>query len=114
MADGLLARHLRAARRAYRKRRTDVVTALTAELADQLELVPSSAGLHVSARLRRGGADRAEAVAAAARERSVAVDTIGQYCAGPREAGFAFGYGALRDGAAREGLTRFRLVLERL
>jgi GntR family transcriptional regulator / MocR family aminotransferase len=113
MADGLLARHLRAARRAYRRRRADVVRALTAELADQLELVPSSAGLHVSARLRSGDAERAEAVAAAAAERSVAVDTIGQYCAGPAQAGFVFGYGALRDGTAREGLTRFRLVLTR-
>jgi GntR family transcriptional regulator/MocR family aminotransferase len=111
MADGLLGRHVRRAARIYRERHTLVTGVLSDVLSDQVELVPSAAGLHVCARLRSGDVARAEAVVAAARERSVAVDSLSQYCAGPPQAGFVFGYGALRDGTALEGLTRFRLLL---
>ncbi len=83
------------------------------ELGRQLELVPSAAGLHVSARLRSGDVEQAEAVAAAAEDRSVAVATLARYCAGPPQAGFVFGYGALTSETAAEGLTRFRLLLTR-
>jgi GntR family transcriptional regulator/MocR family aminotransferase len=117
MADGLLARHLRLASRVYRRRHAEVVgyleqsVAAASDPSAPLELVPSAAGLHVCARLRSGDADQVDAVVAAAGERSVAVDSLGQYCAGPPQAGFVFGYGALRDGTVREGLTRFRLAL---
>ncbi|MFL6101127.1 MAG: PLP-dependent aminotransferase family protein [Actinomycetales bacterium] len=119
MADGLLARHLRLASRVYRRRHAEVVGYLEQDLAAPsdptapLELLTSVAGLHVSARLRSGDAAQADAVVAGARERSVGVDALSQYCAGAPQAGFVFGYGALRDGTAREGLTRFQLVLDR-
>ena len=111
MADGLLARHLRLASRVYRRRHAELVGYLDESLSDVLEFVPSAAGLHVSARLRSGDAEHATSASATARERSVVVDTLGQYLRGSPQAGFVFGYGALRDGTVREGLTRFRLVL---
>jgi GntR family transcriptional regulator/MocR family aminotransferase len=113
MGDGLLARHVRRAARVYRERHALVTGVLDEVLSEQLELVPSAAGLHVCARLRSGDVDHAQSVVAAARGRSVAVDALSQYCAGEPQAGFVFGYGALRDGTALEGLTRFRLLLTR-
>jgi GntR family transcriptional regulator / MocR family aminotransferase len=113
MGDGQLGRHIRRAARVYRERQARIVRFIEDELAGQLELVPSAAGLHVSARLRSGDVEHAEAVAAAAEERSVSVATLARYCAGPPTAGFAFGYGSLSSETAAEGLTRFRLLLTR-
>jgi GntR family transcriptional regulator/MocR family aminotransferase len=113
MGDGQLGRHIRRAARVYRERHARIVRFVGDELAGQLELVPSAAGLHVSARLRSGDVEHAEAVAAAAEDRSIAVATLARYCAGPPMAGFAFGYGSLTSETAAEGLTRFRLLLTR-
>jgi GntR family transcriptional regulator/MocR family aminotransferase len=113
MGDGLLARHVRKAARTYGERHAQILDFLESKLSGQLDVVPSSAGLHLCARLRSGDVTHADSVLAAAHDRSVAVDSLARYCADQPQAGFVFGYGALRDDTVNEGLTRFRLLLTR-
>ncbi|MEU4217026.1 PLP-dependent aminotransferase family protein [Actinoplanes sp. NPDC026623] len=100
--EGQLARHLRRAGKAYADRHARIVAALGAH--DRLEVVPSAAGLHVTAL----GARSAEVVAAAAR-RGVAVNDLGAY--GSDSTGFVFGFGAIDPALLDEGLSIFGAVL---
>jgi GntR family transcriptional regulator/MocR family aminotransferase len=100
--EGQLARHLRRAGKAYADRRARIIAALGTH--DRLEVVPSAAGLHVTAR----GARSAEVVAAAAR-RGVALDDLGSY--GTDSSGFVFGFGAIDPALLDEGLAIFGAVL---
>jgi GntR family transcriptional regulator/MocR family aminotransferase len=113
MGDGLFARHVRKAARAYADRHAQILDFLETRLSGQLEVVPSAAGLHLCARLRSGDVEHAAAVLAAAHDRSVAVHPLWRYCADQPQAGFVFGYGAVRPESIVEGLTRFRLLLAR-
>ena len=103
--DGELARHVRRATRAYAARHAAIVARL-AEI-PALDVVPSAAGLHVTALLREG--DSAGVVAAAARA-GVALDDLGGYSATPM-AGFVFGFGAMDPALIDEGLDVFAAVL---
>ncbi|MET8149415.1 PLP-dependent aminotransferase family protein [Actinoplanes sp. NPDC049668] len=100
--EGQLARHLRRAGKAYAQRHARIVAALSAH--DRLEVVPSSAGLHVTAL----GARSAEVVAAAA-ARGVAIEDLGAY--GSDSTGFVFGFGAVDPALLDEGLAIFDAVL---
>ena len=55
VAEGHLARHVRAMQRIYAQRRAAMLDALRAHCAERLELLPSIAGLHLAARIRRPG-----------------------------------------------------------
>jgi GntR family transcriptional regulator/MocR family aminotransferase len=113
MGDGLLARHVRRAARSYGERHAQILDFIEARLSGQLDVVPSAAGLHLCTRLRSGDVEHAAAVLAAAHERSVSVQSLARYCADEPQAGFVFGYGAVRPESIVEGLTRFRLLLTR-
>jgi GntR family transcriptional regulator / MocR family aminotransferase len=92
IAEGQLVRHVRRMREIYRRRRNALMTALTRELAEWLELVPSFYGMHVAA-IARAGID-VEAVAAAALVRGVKIHTLSRYFIGePDRSGMVFGYG---------------------
>ncbi len=97
--EGLLARHVRRAGRAYRDRQARVVAALSG--LPQLSLVPAAAGLHVAA-LTSGPAGP---VVAAARNRGVAVEDLGHY--GSDSTGFVLGFGAVDPALLDEGLSIF-------
>ena len=105
--EGRLARHVRTAGRVYAARHVRVAAALTA--CGQLDVVPSAAGLHVTALLRSGGAARAARVTAAALERGVAFDDLSQYVqdSATQAAGFVFGLGAAGTGSIDAGLAIF-------
>jgi GntR family transcriptional regulator/MocR family aminotransferase len=47
--EGLLARHIRKATRVYAARHERITAVLTADLAEWLEVIPSAAGIHLSA-----------------------------------------------------------------
>ena len=118
MDEGQLARHIRKAARAYAARHAAILATLDADLADQLELVPSAAGLHVATRLRSAqsvdGVAVVDAVVAAARGQGIAVESLASYCHDhPAQAGFVIGYGAIRSDSVREGLSRFGALLLR-
>ncbi|GAA1628342.1 PLP-dependent aminotransferase family protein [Actinoplanes couchii] len=102
--DGLFARHVRKAGRAYADRHARVTAAL--ERIPELEVLPSNAGLHMTA-LFEGSAR----VAAAARRQGVFVEDLTHYT-GERSVagGLVVGFGAVDPDRIEEGLS----VLARL
>ncbi len=111
--DGQLARHIRKAREAYAERHARIAASLAAD--DALDVIPSAAGLHVTALLRDGGAARAGRVVAAAARRGVAVDDLAMYVqdSTTQAAGFVFGFGAVASDRIDEGLAIFARELRR-
>jgi GntR family transcriptional regulator/MocR family aminotransferase len=103
--EGQLARHVRRARKAYAERHARIVAALSVH--DELEIIPSAAGLHVTA-LRVTGRVPGEVVAAAAR-RGLALEDLATY--GSASAGFVFGFGAIDPALLEDGLAIFGAVL---
>lgn len=107
--DGRLARHVRRAGRAYAGRHARIVARLAAE--DALEVLPSAAGLHLTALLRDGDPARAARVCAASAASGVAVDDLSIYQDSARQAGFVFGFGAVDPDRIDAGLTIFADLL---
>ncbi|MBB2941574.1 GntR family transcriptional regulator/MocR family aminotransferase [Actinoplanes lutulentus] len=108
--DGELARHVRRARRSYADRRTRILAGLAAMPA--LEVVPSAAGLHVTALLRPGAPDPV-AIVAAARRAGVAIDHLGDYVppGTPVVPGLVLGFGAVDPDLIEEGLAHLAGLL---
>ena len=112
LEEGLLARHVRRARREYALRHARIVEALEGELAPWLEPVPSAVGLHVAAWLRRGGAALEREVRMRARAAGVRVGGLSAFHREPGgRAGLVLGYGALPTARVDEGLRRLRTCL---
>ena len=81
-------------------------------------MLPSAAGLHVTALLRDGDAARAGRVVAAAARAGVVLDDLAMYVVGdsrtPRgsaQAGFVFGFGAVEPARIDDGLAIFAEAL---
>ncbi|MFF5292381.1 MocR-like pyridoxine biosynthesis transcription factor PdxR [Paractinoplanes globisporus] len=104
--EGLLARHVRRAGREYARRHAAIVSALS-KMPD-VEVMPSAAGLHLTAILRTG---RAAPVVAAANARGVAVENLSSYATS--HAGFVFGFGAVDPSLIAEGMAIFAEALDR-
>jgi GntR family transcriptional regulator/MocR family aminotransferase len=108
--DGQLARHVRRAGKVYGDRHARIAAALSAE--PSLDLLPSAAGLHVTALLRDGDAGRAGRVVAAASRRGVVLDDLATYLQdSTTQAGFVFGFGAAVTERISEGLAVFSDLL---
>ncbi|RBQ14353.1 PLP-dependent aminotransferase family protein [Spongiactinospora rosea] len=106
--DGELPRHIRRATRAYAARHELIVAALRGDLAEWLTPMPSTAGLHVCARLNPGVPAALGEVRARARRLGVAVEPLAGYYAGEPEHGLVLGYGAIPAERVPEGLRRLR------
>jgi len=113
MADfveqGLFGRHLRRVRRVYRRRHERIAAALAGPLSKHLAVVPSAAGLHLSATVRATAAadaiDRAQAS-------GVGVATYPEVAtAAPDSPGVVFGYGMIDVRRIDEGLARLHQYL---
>jgi GntR family transcriptional regulator / MocR family aminotransferase len=103
MADGLFVRHLRRATREYAARRALILTVLRRDFADRLEVVPSTAGLHLTV-WPTGEVDVAALVERAA-EAGVGVADLAEYHGfGPGRPGLALGYGRIEQDRIEEGL----------
>ncbi|MEP6648293.1 MAG: PLP-dependent aminotransferase family protein [Lapillicoccus sp.] len=120
--EGMLARHVRKASGVYATRHAAVLAAL--EPVPGLHVVPSSAGLHVCARLPTARTGDGRRVVSAARRVGVAVESLtdyywdGQGSASTTSTpsgveGVAVGYGAVADDRLTEGLRRLVRVLRR-
>ncbi|MGI8332390.1 PLP-dependent aminotransferase family protein [Actinomadura scrupuli] len=107
--EGLLARHIRRMRGEYRRRHEHIGRVLARDFAEILEVVPSAAGLHLSALLPEGTDDRA--VVARAREAGVGLLPLSDFFAGRGRPGLLLGYGAIAPGRIEEGLARLRKAL---
>jgi GntR family transcriptional regulator / MocR family aminotransferase len=105
--EGQLARHVRRAGRAYGNRRSRILGELTAQ--PSLRVLPSAAGLHVTAVLRDGTPADAARISAAAFAEGVAVEDLTPYSA--THAGFVFGFGAIDPALLGEGLAIFARLL---
>ena len=110
--EGGFARHIRRMRGVYQVRHEIITHALTHELAQHLELIPSAVGLHVAAVARRSVAEiRALVERAAARGVAVRELATASYASPPR-AGLLVGYGAIPTDRVAEGLRRLRACFE--
>jgi GntR family transcriptional regulator / MocR family aminotransferase len=103
--DGLLARHVRTARREYQARRDRLEAALARELAPVFDVVPSVAGLHLAAELRDDRDDRA--IEQAAIDAGLAVRALSRFAISdvPRR-GLALGFGAIAASRIDDGVRR--------
>jgi GntR family transcriptional regulator/MocR family aminotransferase len=104
--DGLLARHVRRMGKEYARRHAAISHALS-EISG-LSVVPSAAGLHITALLEKG---RTGAVREAAAKRGLALEDLTGYATS--QAGFVFGFGAVDPELIDEGMTIFADLLAR-
>lgn len=111
--EGGFARHVRKVGRVYADRHTLITNILKRDFADHLAIVPSIAGLHVTAVARTASIEEISAVFA----RAVACGVQSQrlekfYVDEPARAGLLFGYGAIPTAKISEGLRRLRACFE--
>jgi GntR family transcriptional regulator/MocR family aminotransferase len=106
--DGLLARHVRRAGREYARRHALITAAL--ERMPGLDVLPSAAGLHVTALLRDG---TPAPVVAACASAGVAVEDLAEYSYATSQAGFVFGFGAADPSLIGAGVAIFGDLLSR-
>jgi GntR family transcriptional regulator/MocR family aminotransferase len=108
--EGQLARHVRRAGKVYADRHARIAAALSA--LPSLDVLPSAAGLHVTALLRDGDAGRAGRVVAAGAGRGLVLDDLATYLQdSSRQAGFVFGFGATVTERIGAGLNLFAELL---
>ncbi|MFE6614427.1 PLP-dependent aminotransferase family protein [Amycolatopsis sp. NPDC057786] len=102
--EGLLARHVRRATREYSVRRKRILAFVRDELRDFLEVVPSSAGLHLCALADPHAPVTVDGVVAEAARAGVAVENLATY--GGTRGGLVIGYGLVGSDRVDEGLAR--------
>jgi GntR family transcriptional regulator/MocR family aminotransferase len=109
--EGALARHLQRTSRAYRKRRDKITAAVAGPLSPWLSLIPSFAGLHMSAFFRQDV--DVERLSERMRAAGLALwDFGGISTAGPAtRPGLMFGFGAIATDRVDEGLRRLHHCL---
>jgi GntR family transcriptional regulator/MocR family aminotransferase len=111
--EGWLARHVRKMRSVYRERHQTLLEGLAAELTDDLAVIPSAAGLHVSALATRLSVDQVEQVARHAQAAGVGLQRLSWFrVERPALAGLAFGYGGIAADRIGEGLRRVRRAFD--
>jgi GntR family transcriptional regulator/MocR family aminotransferase len=103
LTEGHLVRHLRKMTRVYAARRAVLLAALRRHCAEQLEPLPSEAGLHITARLLVPVA--APVVLERAAEAGIKVQTVSEFSIGkPSLDGLGFGYGGIADSDVDPGV----------
>ena len=105
--EGHLARHVRRMRSIYGQRREALLDGLHGELAQWLEVIPSEAGLHLAARIRRPM--QAAAIVDAMHRCTPGAQTTADYAmrrTPPRA--LSFGYGVIDAGEIGPALRRMR------
>ncbi|WP_275184175.1 PLP-dependent aminotransferase family protein [Bradyrhizobium sp. CSA112] len=106
--EGAFARHIRKVSRTYSERHEVLTAAIKRNFVDDLDLVPSSTGLHVAAYARGASVDHIDAIASRAFDLGVAIQTISRVDGTPQAAAIVLGYGAIETARIGEGLRRLR------
>jgi GntR family transcriptional regulator/MocR family aminotransferase len=110
--EGLYARHLRRMRGVYQARHDRIVEVLGRDFGGLLDVIPSAAGLHLSA--LAPSADEVAAAVRAARTDGVAVRDLAGYAVDlPAPAGLIVGYGAVDLEDIPDGLALLRRAFDR-
>jgi GntR family transcriptional regulator/MocR family aminotransferase len=113
ISDGGFARHLRKTSATYRARRHLLTHVLARDFADQLEVIPSVAGLHVSALARHASAEQLDAIVRSATDAGVEVQQLSSFALEPpARPGLVLGYGAIPTERIEEGLRRLRTCFD--
>jgi GntR family transcriptional regulator/MocR family aminotransferase len=111
---GEFSRHVRKMREVYRARHEMVTEILRRNYADQLELVPSIAGLHVAALARTASAGEISAAVRRASEAGVEIQDLSTFTISRSvRPGIVLGYGAIPTANIEEGLRRLRQCFSR-
>jgi GntR family transcriptional regulator/MocR family aminotransferase len=104
--EGLLARHIRKATRAYAARHERILTGLDRHLAGWLQPVPSAAGLHLCTRPAPGTDIDTDGLVRRARAAGVTVRDLATFCGETPQPGLVLGYGMIAPELINEGLRR--------
>lgn len=108
--EGHLRRHVRKMQRLYAERRRVLLQNLSGEIARSLQPLPSLAGLHVTARLRRPGSEAV--LVERLRAAGVGVAALRPFYQGAAAMrGLVFGYGNISAAAIAEGMRILRLTM---
>jgi GntR family transcriptional regulator/MocR family aminotransferase len=107
--DGQFARHVRRMRTVYQGRYETITEVLVRDFEDELAIVPSSVGLHVSAIARTASQDQIATLVRVASRAGVECFPLALFSAGdnPR-AGLLLGYGAIDADRIEPGLRRLK------
>ena len=107
--DGGFARHIRKMSGVYRARHERVTNVLNRDFAGRLEVIPSAAGLHVTALAPAAFPDEIAAVLQRASDAGVELHDLSRFSTDtPPRAGVVLGYGAIATASIEEGLRRLR------
>ena len=107
--QGEYARHLRKMRAIYEARHDVMVTALRREFGGLVEVLPSAAGLHVTARTPGVSVDQMTDILTQAQAAGIAFHRLHAFSyQQPPEAGMVLGYGSAELSKIEAGLRRLR------
>lgn len=110
--EGLLARHVRKATREYAGRREQIETLLRTDFAGLLDIVPSSAGLHLCTRIAPQATVEVGDLLPVALNAGVRVESLANYCDDvPGQPGLVIGYGSIERSDIAEGLRRLEALI---
>jgi len=106
---GGFARHIRKMGGVYRARHELVTNILTHDLADHVEVIPSAAGLHVTAVARTASPEEIGAILRRVSDAGVELHELSRFAVDtPARPGLVLGYGAISTANIEEGLRRLR------
>jgi GntR family transcriptional regulator/MocR family aminotransferase len=108
--DGHFARHIRRMRTLYMERRKALVTAISDQLEDTIEVTGAEAGMHLVALLPLGIDD--VAVSRKAAQKGVSATPLSTcYLSKPRKAGLILGYGGTDAHQIQDGVRKLKLSM---
>jgi GntR family transcriptional regulator/MocR family aminotransferase len=112
--DGLFARHVRRMRAAYAERHHRLAELLERDFADELQVVPSTVGLHLTALARTASVERVVAVIGMATAMGFATRPLSTLTGQPAaaRAGLVLGYGAIATERMEDGLAILRRAFD--
>jgi GntR family transcriptional regulator/MocR family aminotransferase len=111
--DGLFARHIRRTRTIYEARHRLIVDILNRTFGDELDVVPSWAGLHVAALARNASIEQIDAAVRRASAAGVECTALSMYAVNERRlSGLLLGYGAIATERIEEGLALLRRAFD--
>lgn len=110
--DGHFARHIRRMRMLYMERRETLVSMLSAQLGDTLEILGADAGMHVVA-LLPPGIDDLDVSRRAASRGIAALPLSSCYMSRPHRGGLVLGYGGATLHQIRDGVRRLKAILRK-
>jgi GntR family transcriptional regulator/MocR family aminotransferase len=111
--QGLFARHIRRMRSVYRARHEAIIAGVAEILGDNLEVIPSSVGLHLAALARSATVEQVAAILRRASTAGVASLALATMAVDePPRAGVILGYGAITADEIPEALRRLRRAFD--